>query len=230
MSQEIVRKGYDKIAVRYMDARDQLVNYRYLERLNNLIMPCSTILDIGCGAGKPIDRFFINKGHRVIGIDISRKQIRLAKRNVPQASYSVKDVSGLQIEEYQVDAIISYYTIIHIPRETHEELFLKINSFLPKGGLVLVTMGSSEWEGIEDFYGVKMYFSHYGPEKNREMIEKVAAQHGVPLIGIVPLDEFIKDADKKAIAPIDLNPESPGMLAIKQIKENLIEQKDFSAA
>jgi len=33
-------------------------------------------------------------------------------------------------------------------------------------------MASSEWEGIEDFYGVEMYWSHYGPEKNREIIER----------------------------------------------------------
>jgi len=172
MSMEIVRKGYDKIATRYMEARSQLINYRYLEKLNNLLGPGSTILDIGCGAGKPIDRFFVNKGHRVTGIDISRKQIKLAKKNVPQASYYVKDIASLQREEYQVDAIISFYTIVHIPRETHQDFFEKINSFLPEGGLILVTMGSSEREGIEDFYGVRMYFSHYAPEKNRDIIEK----------------------------------------------------------
>ena len=46
------------------------------------------------------------------------------------------------------------------------------NSFLPAGGLILLTMGSSEWEGIEDFYGTKMYFSHYGPVKNKQIIER----------------------------------------------------------
>lgn len=172
MSKKIVKKGYDKIAIRYMQVRYQYINYRYLEKLNSLLKPGSLILDLGCGSGKPIDRFFINRGHKVIGIDISEEQIKLAKRNVPQAEYMVKDISKLQKEEYQADAIVSFYTIVHIPRETHQELFEKINSFLPIGGLALVTMGSSEWEGIEDFYGVKMYFSHYGTEKNREIIEK----------------------------------------------------------
>jgi cyclopropane fatty-acyl-phospholipid synthase-like methyltransferase len=171
-SKDLVRKGYDKIAKRYMEVRNQFVNNRYLEKLNKLLEPGSIILDIGCGAGKPIDRFFVYRGHKVIGIDISKKQTNLAKKNVPQATYMVKDISNLQKEEYQVDAVVSFYTILHIPRETHQELFEKMNSFLPKGGLALVTMASSEWEGIEDFYGVKMYWSHYGPEKNREIIEK----------------------------------------------------------
>ena len=169
---DLVRKGYDKIAARYMLVRKQYVNHRYLERLNNLLKPGSVILDLGCGAGKPIDRFFIDNGHNVIGVDISKKQIKLAKSNVPEARYTVKDISNLKREEYQVEAVVSFYVILHIPRETHEELFSKINSFLPAGGLILLTMGSSEWEGIEDFYGTKMYFSHYGPEKNKEIIER----------------------------------------------------------
>lgn len=169
---ELVRKGYDRIATRYMLARYQFINDRYLERLNELLRPGSVILDLGCGAGKPIDQFFIRRGHTVIGIDISKKQIKLAERNVPEATYTVKDISSLQKEEYQVDAVVSFYAILHIARETHEGLFEKINSFLPAGGLALVTMASSEWEGIEDFYGVKMYWSHYGPEKNKEIIER----------------------------------------------------------
>jgi hypothetical protein len=34
-----------------------------------------------------------------------------------------------------------------------------------------VTMGASEWEGKEDFYGVEMHWSHYGSEANRKLIE-----------------------------------------------------------
>ena len=172
MSKDIVRKGYDRIAQKYMGVRDQFVNNRYLLNFNSRLKPGSLILDLGCGAGKPIDRFLVNRGYKVIGMDISRKQIKLAKRNVPEARYVVKDISSLQKEEYKVDAVISFYTILHIPRETHQELFYIINSFLPEGGLILVTMGSSEMEGNEDFYGVEMYWSHYGPEKNREIVEK----------------------------------------------------------
>lgn len=169
---DTVRKGYDKIAQRYMEVRKQFINNRYLENLNSRLKRGSIILDLGCGAGKPIDRFFVNRGHKIIGIDISTKQVKLAKRNVPEAKYLVKDISDLRRGDYQVDAVVSFYTILHIPRETHQELFYIISSFLPEGGLILVTMASSEWEGIEDFYGVEMYWSHYGPEKNREIIER----------------------------------------------------------
>lgn len=43
---------------------------------------------------------------------------------------------------------------------------------MPVGGLILVTMGSGEWEGTEeDFHGSKMWWSHYGAEKNKEIVK-----------------------------------------------------------
>lgn len=171
LSANLVRRGYDRIAKKYNLARNQFKNLKYLEKLNLLLNPASTVLDLGCGAGEPIDKFLVDHGHQIIGIDISSKQIDLARKNVPQGKFEVKDLSELKEKEFNVDAVISFYTIFHIPRKKHQELFRTINSFLPEGGLLLVTMGASKWEGVEDFHGTQMYWSHYGPEKNRKMLE-----------------------------------------------------------
>lgn len=169
---DLIREGYNKIAVDYSIKRDQFKNLKYLEKLNALLKPNSKILDIGCGAGIPIDKFFIEKGHRIIGIDISEKQIELARKNVSKAEFKVKDISDLKENEYQVNAIVSFYTIFHLKRETHDDIFKKTSSFLPKGGLILISMGSTEWEGTEDnFHGIKMFWSHYDSKKNSEIIK-----------------------------------------------------------
>lgn len=168
----LVRESYNKIADDYFSTRDQFKNLKHLKRLNSLLKRGSTILNIGCGAGVPIDKYLVEKGHHVIGIDISFKQIDLARKNVPQGKFEVKDMSGLKENEFHVDAVVSFYTIFHIPREKHLELLQKVNSFLPKGGLILITMGATEWEGTEEFHGTKMFWSHYGTEKNRELVIK----------------------------------------------------------
>ncbi len=130
------------------------------------------MLDLGCGAGVPVDRYLIARGHRVIGIDISEKQIELACENVRGAEYRVRDMLTVQEGEFRVEAVVSFYAIFHTPREAHPELLAKVNSFLPSGGLVLVTMGASEWEGHEeDFCGVEMFWSHYDAAQNRQLLE-----------------------------------------------------------
>lgn len=170
---DLVREGYNKAAESYSFQRDQFKTDKYLDQLIEQLRPRATILDIGCGSGIPIDRYLVNLKFQVIGIDISEKQIELAKNNVPDAVYAVKDMSELKEGEFQVDAVIAFYAIFHTPRKQHQDLFRKINSYLPEGGLILVTMGSSDWEGTEDdFHGVKMYWSHYNSEKNRQIIEE----------------------------------------------------------
>jgi nitrogenase subunit NifH len=56
------------------------------------------------------------------------------------------------------------------------------------------------------------------------MIREWVKREGIPLLGMVPLDETIKQADRKGVAPIDLDPDSSGMLAINGIKQRLIEE------
>lgn len=172
MNKRLVIKGYNKIAKRYSLSRNQFKNLKYLEKLNSLLKPNSRILDLGCGAGKPIDEFFINHGHKIIGIDISSEQVKLAKKNIPAGSFKIKDIASLKENEFEVEAVVSFYTIFHLPRKKHQKLFKIINSFLRTDGLLLITMGASNWEGTGDFYNTQMYWSHYGPEKNRKIIEK----------------------------------------------------------
>jgi len=167
-----VKQGYNKAAENYDAERNQFKNDKYLEKLNSLLAVNSLILDIGCGAGRPVDKFFVEKGHRVIGIDLSEKMIELAKRNVPEADYSVRNMVELHTKEYHVDAVVSFYAIFHTPRETHQTILRKINSFLPRSGLILISMGSSEWVGKEEnFHGAEMFWSHYGAEKNTELVK-----------------------------------------------------------
>jgi CO dehydrogenase maturation factor len=59
---------------------------------------------------------------------------------------------------------------------------------------------------------------------DEEMITESMKNEGIPLLGIVPLDDSIKQADRKGVAPLDLDPNSPGMVAINEIKQRLFEE------
>jgi cyclopropane fatty-acyl-phospholipid synthase-like methyltransferase len=172
MANDFVREQYNKLAENYLAGRNQFKNNKYLEKLNDLLQPEAKILDVGCGAGMPVDKFFLDKGHEVLGIDISEKQIELAKKNLPQGDFKVEDMSELREGEYGVDAVVSFYAIFHTKREQHKDILKKINSFLKKNGLLLITMGSSDWEGREDFFGGEMEWSHYGKEENIKLVQE----------------------------------------------------------
>lgn len=172
-SNQTVKAGYNKVAEAYLkDYRDMFKSNRHLDLLIEHLQPKVTILDIGCGAGIPIDNYLIDKGFKVQGIDISEKQIELAKENVSEGQFKVEDMSELKDGDYSVDAVVSFYAISHTPREQHLETLKKINSFLHKNGLLLITMGAGDWVGEEsDFCGARMVWSHYDAQTNKKLIQ-----------------------------------------------------------
>ena len=118
-STDVVARGYDQMAAAYLSERAALKSGKYVQKLLTLLPKRAQILDLGCGAGVPIDDLFLKKGHQVTGIDISPVMIARARRACPEGDYLVGDIQGLQPGAYQVDAVVSFYALFHLPRARH---------------------------------------------------------------------------------------------------------------
>jgi ubiquinone/menaquinone biosynthesis C-methylase UbiE len=171
-ARNIVKQGYNQCAKDYLDNRDLFKNLKYLDGLISKLSPGSKILDLGCGSGIPIDKYLLEKDFEVTGVDISEEQINLAKKNLPKGDFFVGDMSEIDFPASSFNAVVSFYAIFHLPKEEHLSVLKNIFNILKPGGYLLITMGSNDWEGTEkDFHGVKMFWSHYGREKNLELVK-----------------------------------------------------------
>src|SRR5688572_14998769 len=93
----IVADGYDAIAERYFewsDAQPSDTRLAWLERADASIPSGADVLDLGCGAGVPMTRR-LAIGRRVTGVDISTRQVELARANVPDATFIQADMTAL---------------------------------------------------------------------------------------------------------------------------------------
>jgi len=167
---KVVVEGYNHIAIKYLRDRDRFANESELKDFAGLLPESAEILDAGCGPGTPIAKYFADFGHRLTGIDISSKMLDLARANVPGARFLHMNIARPDFDDQSFDAIICAYALFHLPREKHEPVIAQFNRMLKPGGLLLLSTGSEEWEGIEDFYGAVMYWSHYGPARYRDML------------------------------------------------------------
>lgn len=168
---EVVRSGYELAAARYAAARDPFENEPHLERFIEVLPPPARVLDVGCGSGVPVDRYLVDHGYDVTGIDIAPKQIELARAQVPEASFEVRNMLDLQAGELNVDGLVSFYAVFHTPRDSHSELLRRFASFVRPDGALLITMGAEGWEGKEsDWHGVEMYWSHFDADTNRQLV------------------------------------------------------------
>ena len=171
-SREIVRRGYDSCGPAYAASRNRFQTERHLENLVSRLTGGSDILDLGCGSGQPVDAFLMGRGFRVTGIDISEGQIRLAQAALPNGTFINADMSKVAFRPGSFDAVVSFYAIFHVPRAEHAALLHRASTFLRAGGLFLITMGTTDCEGTEDFHGARMFWSHYGREKNLRLIRE----------------------------------------------------------
>ncbi len=169
--EEIVKQGYDRIAKRYHAERSQFGHKKELEEFMRLLPAKANVLDAGCGAGVPIAQALVEHGFSVTGVDISEKMLALARRNVPGAVFARKDMARLDFESGSFDGAVSFYAIIHVPREKHQEIFRGFHRVLKPDGIILVCMGPDEWEATEEYKGTLMFWSHYAPEKSLQIIK-----------------------------------------------------------
>ncbi|NCN44943.1 MAG: hypothetical protein COU63_02425 [Candidatus Pacebacteria bacterium CG10_big_fil_rev_8_21_14_0_10_36_11] len=168
---QLNRKAYNQMASRYFGERGQLRSDVYVRRFEGVLPRQAMVLDVGCGAGVPVDDYLIKKGHLVTGIDISETQIQLARKNCPRGAYFVRDLLSLKDREFQVDGIICVYTLFHLPKENHLDLLRLFSSFLSVGGKLLISMGVDDFEGEHELHGERVWSSHYDANRNRELVQ-----------------------------------------------------------
>ena len=61
--------------------------------------------------------------------------------------------------------VVSFYALIHLPREEHRPLLERVAQWLRPDGHLLATLASSGHPGYTnpDFFGANMYWSHFEP-------------------------------------------------------------------
>lgn len=164
---------YEQLGTKYLDYRRALKSESYLRAFAKYIPKKGIILDVGCGAGEPVDNLLVKWGYEVVGIDLSPSLISIARRLVPEASYAIKDMQDLKLAEYSVDAIVCLYALFHIPRAEHKRMLTTFASYLPIGGVMLISMGDRAFEGTHEMYRVSSYSSQYGSVQNKEILRSV---------------------------------------------------------
>jgi 2-polyprenyl-3-methyl-5-hydroxy-6-metoxy-1,4-benzoquinol methylase len=172
-----VESGYDRMAEQYLATKDpeDPLALSALEDLASLLPPEASVLDLGCGAGMPVTRWLADRGFAVTGVDVSARQLELARTNVPEATFLKADMSEVDFGPETFDGVVAFHSIIHVPRTEHPALLEGIHRWLRPGGGFLATMTVSDYEGKDENWegwGAPMVWSHYDNKANVAMLRE----------------------------------------------------------
>lgn len=165
----LVRRGYDAISLAYRgddgapaspSAADVTRYAGWVDELARLLPAGARVLDLGCGAGVPATGDLAALGLNVLGVDFSAVQVHRAHRLVPAAGFVQADMIELAVQPGSLDAVVSFYALIHVPLTDQRVLLPRIRDWLRPGGYALVIVGAERWTGTENYLGAAMFWDH----------------------------------------------------------------------
>jgi SAM-dependent methyltransferase len=175
-SEETVRAGYEVIAPAYHAGRAsrEAANVAWLDQLRPRLPASGRVVDLGCGAGVPITRYFAERGYDVEGFDLSPAMLAIAHREVPGARFEEARMEDLAFEPASLDVVLSFFAIIHVPRERHAALLSSMRAWIRRGGVALLTLGVADEPHrlAESWHGAPMTWSHFDAATNLSMLRE----------------------------------------------------------
>jgi ubiquinone/menaquinone biosynthesis C-methylase UbiE len=129
----------------------------YLEAASALRPPPGGVLDLGCGSGEPIARFFVERGYRVTGVDAVEEMLELGRQRFPAMTWLRADMRRLDLSE-RFDILIAWDSFFHLPRSDQRAMFDTFERHTAPRGVLVFTSGLSEGEGPSgDLFGDQLY-------------------------------------------------------------------------
>ncbi|WP_331375693.1 class I SAM-dependent DNA methyltransferase [Sinorhizobium chiapasense] len=136
----------------------------------------SRVLDLGCGTGVPTARQMVDAGFEVVGIDLSRGMVELAREYVPGATFHQMDLADLRPggprDLGRFEAAAAFFSLLMLPRMEIPLALLTVRHLLVPGGLFALSMVEADVDDVPiPFLGNTIRVSGYLREELRTVIE-----------------------------------------------------------
>jgi SAM-dependent methyltransferase len=170
MDPDDVIATYDREGPAWAAARDRRLTERpWLDRALMLApRPAGRrrVLDLGCGAGRPIAEYLVDRGCAVTGVDASRPMIELFARVVPRAAALHADMRGLRLSQ-SFDLILAWDSVFHLAPEAQREMFPTFAAHAAPRGLLLLTTGPKAGVAAGRIGQSALYHASLDPDEYR---------------------------------------------------------------
>jgi len=180
-----VLASYKKITQWYDTHRSrELFEKPWLDKTTARLKSGATILDLGCGMGDPIARYFIDQGYQVTGVDGCQEFIAMAHTRFPRGKFLTADMRNLSLKS-RFDAIIVWNSFFHLTSDEQRQMFHVFARHIKANGVLLFTTGPAAGEVWSDNGSENLYHASLSPEEYKHALRR----HGFILLAYKINDE-----------------------------------------
>lgn len=171
MREDTVVDLYEACAPAYDRDRDRSLQERaWLDRFLACVPPSGSVLDLGCGMGEPIDRYLLERGYRVLGVDSSASMVALCRARFPGAEWLVADMRTLQLGR-RFDGILAWDSFFHLDMTDQRGMFARFASHARPGAPLMFTSGPAEGEAIGSYEGRPLFHASLDPAEYERLLK-----------------------------------------------------------
>ncbi|WP_299146192.1 class I SAM-dependent methyltransferase [uncultured Tateyamaria sp.] len=191
-SPDDTQQVYERQAEAFDAGRSRaLFEARWLARFTACLPAGARVLDLGCGSGDPIARWFIAEGFRVTGVDFVQPMLDLARGRWPEGDWRMGDMRTLDLPD-RFEGIVAWNSFFHLRPDEQRTCIAHMARHLVPGGSLLLTVGPKAGEVSGTVGGEPVYHASLSPAGYATCLE----EHGLRLTGFLAEDP---DTDKASV-------------------------------
>lgn len=177
---------YDRVAADWARARDRsLFERRWLDRWLAMAPRARPlrVLDLGCGAGRPIATYLDERGARVTGVDASARMCALFTGALPEARCIEARMEALRLDE-GFEAILAWDSLFHLSADDQRATIETFAHHAVPDAALMFTTGPEAGTRIGTVGGAPIYHESLDPDAYRDLL----AEAGFRVVDFRPED------------------------------------------
>ena len=164
---------YNKLGKKYLEESKKVIPPERLV-FSKLFKKSSHILDVGCGGGRDA-KIFIKRGLKVTGIDSSSVLIKIAKHEVPEASFRCVNLLDIKFGKDTFDGIWAQAVLFHLKRKDIPKALKKFYNILKQNGILHITIREGKGEDfVKDQFSGKdeRFYTYFSKKEIMNLLKK----------------------------------------------------------
>jgi SAM-dependent methyltransferase len=161
---------YEENAAAWDEVRGaELKEREWIDQFLAYVPAGGRLLDLGCGSGRPVAAYLIERGFRVTGVDSSPSLIALCRDRFPEEEWLVGDMRALDLGR-RFDGILAWYSFFHLHFDDQQAMFPRFAAHAKPGAPLIFTSGPQHGEAIGEWQGEPLYHASLSPEEYRRLL------------------------------------------------------------
>jgi len=126
------------------------------DRFIGRLVTGASVLDLGCGPGRPVAQHMTEQGLRVTGVDASPTMISLSNERLPGHEWIIADMRGLALGR-RFDGILAWDSLFHLNPDDQRRMFAVFADHASSSAWLMFNTGPQHGEVIGEYRGDPLY-------------------------------------------------------------------------